>query len=92
MNGNSQNDVLTYGVSFARAVREGVEIVGEINGRLDPREGDPPPGTESHGAFRVGGRITRGTVRLDGGIIIGMTSRDASFGVTAGLTWVFRGK
>jgi Putative MetA-pathway of phenol degradation len=91
-NGNSQNDVLTYGVSFARAVQEGVEIVGEINGRLDTREGDPPPGTESRGAFRVGGRITRGTVRLDGGIIIGMTSRDASFGVTAGLTWVFRGK
>jgi hypothetical protein len=90
--GTSQNEGLTYGVSFARAVREGVEIVGEINGRLDMREGDPPPGTESHGAFRVGGRITRGTVRLDGGIIIGMTSRDASFGVTAGLTWVFRGK
>jgi hypothetical protein len=91
-NGNSQNDVFTYGISFARAVREGVEVVGEINGRLDTREGEPPPGTENRGAFRVGGRITRGTVRLDGGIILGMTSRDASFGLTAGLTWVFRGK
>jgi hypothetical protein len=91
-NGNSQNDVFTYGISFARAVREGIEVVGEINGRLDTRQGDPPPGTESRGAFRVGGRITRGTVRLDGGIILGLTSRDASFGLTAGLTWVFRGK
>ncbi len=42
MNGNSQNDVLTYGVSFARAVREGVEIVGEINGRLDHAGRGPP--------------------------------------------------
>jgi hypothetical protein len=91
-NGNSQNDVLTYGVSFARAVREGVEVVGEINGRLDTRKGDPPVGTESRGAFRVGGRITRGTVRFDGGVILGLTSRDPSIGLTAGLTWVFRGR
>ena len=91
-NGNSQNDVFTYGVSFARAVQEGVEIVGELNGRIDTREGDPPPGTESRGNFRVGGRVTQGTVRLDGAIILGLTSRDTSFGLTAGLTWVFRGK
>jgi Putative MetA-pathway of phenol degradation len=90
--GNSQNDVFTYGVSFARAVREGVEIVGEINGRVDTREGEPPPGTETRGGFRLGGRVTRGAVRLDGGIILGLTSRDTSFGLTAGLTWVFRGK
>ena len=91
-NGNSQNDVFTYGVSFARAVQEGVEIVGELNGRIDTREGDPPPGTESRGNFRVGVRVTRGAVRLDGAIILGLTSRDTSFGLTAGLTWVFRGE
>jgi len=91
-NGNSQNDVFTYGVSFARAVQEGVEIVGELNGRIDTREGDPPPGTESRGAFRLGGRVTRGSVRLDGAIILGLTSPDTSFGFTAGLTWVFRAK
>jgi hypothetical protein len=91
-NGNSQNDVFLYGVSFARAVREGIEVVGEINGRLDTRNGDPPVGTESRGAFRVGGRITRGTVRVDGAVILGLTSLDPSFGLGAGLTWVFRGK
>ena len=32
--GDRQNDVLTYGLSIARAVRAGLEIVGEINGRL----------------------------------------------------------
>lgn len=89
--GDRQNDVFTYGFSLARAVHEGVEIVGEINGRADTREGDPPPGTESRANMRVGGRFTRGTVRIDGGLIVGMTSRDASVGFTAGLTWVFRG-
>lgn len=89
--GDRQNDVLTYGVSVARAVRQGLEVVGEINGRLDTREGEPPPGTDSRGAMRIGGRFTKGTVRVDGGIIIGMTSRDPGFGFTAGATWVFRG-
>jgi len=89
--GDRQNDVLTYGVSVARAVRQGLEVVGEINGRLDTREGEAPIGTESRGAMRIGGRFTRSTVRLDAGLIVGMTSRDPSVGVTAGLTWVFRG-
>lgn len=89
--GDRQNDVLTYGLSVARAVRQGLEVVGEINGRLDTRQGEPPPGTDSRGAMRVGGRFTRGTVRVDGGIIIGMTSRDPGFGFTVGATWVFRG-
>jgi hypothetical protein len=89
--GDRQNDVLTYGLSVARAVQQGLEVVGEINGRLDTRDGDPPVGLESRGALRLGGRFTRSTVRLDGGLIIGMTSHDPSFGFTAGLTWVFKG-
>jgi opacity protein-like surface antigen len=89
--GDRQNDVLTYGASVARAVRQGLEVVGEINGRLDTREGEPPIGTESRGAIRVGGRFTRATVRVDAGLIVGTTSRDPSVGFTAGLTWVFKG-
>jgi hypothetical protein len=89
--GDRQNDVLLYGFSLARAVRQGVEVVGEINGRLDTREGEPPPGTESRGAMRLGARVTRGPARFDGGVIIGMTSNDPSIGFTAGFTWVFRG-
>ena len=89
--GDSQNDVLTYGLSVARAVRQGLEVVGEINGRLDTRDGDPPVGLESRGAMRLGARFTRSTVRIDGGLIVGMTSHDPSFGFTAGFTWVFKG-
>ncbi|MEP6919194.1 MAG: hypothetical protein ABJC89_26365 [Acidobacteriota bacterium] len=89
--GDRQNDVLTYGFSVARAVRQGLEVVGEINGRADTRAGDPPAGTESRAAVRLGGRFTRSTVRVDAGIILGITSADPSIGVTAGLTWVFKG-
>ena len=90
--GDRQGDVLTYGFSVARAVRQGVEIVGEINGRLQTQEDETaPPGSDTRAAMRVGGRFTHRTVRFDGGIIVGMTSRDPSFGFTAGVTWVFRG-
>lgn len=89
--GDNQNDVLLYGVSVARAVLEGVEVVGELNGRASTRTGEAPVGTESRAMMRLGGRITRGTVRLDAGILLGVTSRDPGFGFTAGATYVFKG-
>ena len=89
--GDNQNDVLDYGVSVARAIREGLEVVGELNGRANTRGGTPPVGTESRAMLRLGGRLTRGTVRLDAGVLVGVTSRDPGFGFTAGATWVFKG-
>ena len=89
--GDNQNDVLDYGVSVARAIREGLEVVGEVNGRASTRGGTAPAGTESRGTLRLGGRLTRGTVRLDAGLLFGITSRDPGFGFTAGATWVFKG-
>ena len=89
--GDNQNDVLDYGISVARAIRQGVEVVGELNGRANTRGSAPPVGTESRATMRVGGRITRGTVRLDAAVLLGTTSRDPGFGFTAGATWVFKG-
>jgi hypothetical protein len=89
--GDNQNDVLDYGLSVARAIKQGVEIVGEINGRASTRGGTPPVGTEGRGVLRLGARATRGAVRIDAGILFGMTSRDPSFGFTAGATYVFKG-
>jgi hypothetical protein len=90
--GDRQNDVVTYGLSIARAVREGLEVVGEINGRWSTREeANTPVGTDSRGAMRVGGRFTARTVRVDAGVIVGVTSDDPGIGFTAGFTWVFRG-
>jgi hypothetical protein len=87
-----QGDAILYGFSLARAVRQGVEIVGEINGRYatESRE-NRPHGTDSRAAMRLGARFTEGTVRVDGGIIVGLTERDPSFGFGAGVTWVFKG-
>ena len=88
--GDRQNDVLTYGLSFARAFAEGAEIVGEVNGRTNTRRGAAPPGTDDSSYARFGARFTRGLVRLDAALVAGLGPRDAGFGVTTGLTWVFR--
>jgi len=88
--GDRQNDVLDYGASVARAVATGVEIVGEINGRLNTRSGEAPIGTESRSLMRVGTRFTRGPVRVDGALIVGITERDPTWGFTGGVTWVFK--
>ncbi len=80
--GDRQNDVLTYGLSFARALSQGFEFVGEINGRLNTRDERTPPGTETRSAIRAGVRFTHAAVRFDGGLIFGLTSRDPSFGFT----------
>lgn len=87
--GDNQNDVLTYGLSVARAFTDRAEFVGEINGRIDTAEGDPPPGTESRGLFRLGARYTIGAGRFDAALIVGLTSRDPDWGIAAGYTHVF---
>jgi hypothetical protein len=87
--GDRQNDMLIYGLSFARAITTGAEVVGEINGRLDTRSGEPPPGTETRGMARFGARYTLGSWRGDAALLIGLTSVDPSVGVTAGFTYVF---
>lgn len=88
--GDRQNDVILYGVSMARAIRQGVEFVAEMNGRANTRAGTAPVGTDSQAIMRAGARFTRGTVRLDGALLIGVTERDPSWGFSAGLTWVFK--
>jgi len=88
-NGNRQNDVLTYGLSFARALTQETEIVGELNGRISTRSGEPFPGTESRGLLKIGGRYTHASVRFDAGAYVGLTSIDPTIGFTAGVTYVF---
>jgi hypothetical protein len=87
--GDRQNDVITYGLSFARAVTQAAEVVGEVNGRADTRAGDPPPGTGSRSTVRFGGRYTIGTLRADAALVFGVTSSDPGVGVAAGFTYVF---
>jgi hypothetical protein len=86
-----QNDVIEYGMSVARAVGPGIELVGEMNGRLNLRSEEGIVGTETRAIARLGARATRGSVRFDGGLMLGITEYDPSWGFTTGLTWVFRG-
>lgn len=87
--GNRQNDVLTYGLSFARAMTDAAEVVGELNGRVSTRSGTAFPGTESRGILKLGGRYTRGLLRLDAGVFFGLTTVDPTIGATLGFTYVF---
>jgi len=87
--GDQQNDVLTYGLSFARALTRAAEVVGEVNGHISTRSGTPPPGTESRGTARFGGRYTIRSWRADAALLFGTTSRDQSIGFAGGFTYVF---
>lgn len=88
-NGNRQNDVLTYGLSFARAITNAAEVVGEVNGRANTRSAGPLPGTESRSIIRMGLRYTTGGWRGDAAVLIGATSNDPDIGFAAGVTYAF---
>jgi hypothetical protein len=76
-------------MSFARAMTTRAELVGEVNGRANVRSAGAFPGTESRSTLRLGTRYTAGSARVDGGVLVGLTSDGPTIGVTAGLTYVF---
>jgi hypothetical protein len=86
----AQNPATTlgFGVSVARALTNEFEVVGELNGRLTPFETTVPIGLESRGVLRLAGRYTYAMLRLDFGVLAGITERDPSFGISAGATYV----
>lgn len=87
--GARQDDLAAFGLSIARAITHGAELVGEVNGRINTGRLAPRPGAENTGLMRFGGRYTRGPVRVDAAVVVGMTPRDPQIGFTTGFTWVF---
>lgn len=87
--GNRQNDVMTYGLSLARALTNESEVVGEVNGRISTRSGGAFPGTESRGLAAIGARYTKGPIRFDGKLFFGLQDVDPRIGFGVGLTYVF---
>ena len=87
--GNRQADVITYGVSLARALTQAAEVVGEVNGRFDSRDDEPDRPNTTRGAVRLGARYTVGGWRGDAALVVGLTGRDPGVGVAAGFTYVF---
>ena len=70
------------------AIREGLEVVGEVHGQFQWAWDFPPPGAESKATFRGGVRYTHGAGRVDGALLVGTTSRDPGIGFTVGYTHV----
>jgi hypothetical protein len=85
----AQDDLLIYSLSVARAISQRAEVVGEFVGRANFAN-IITPGAEDRGLLRFGARYTMQGVRLDTGILLGLTPRDPQIGVTAGFTWVFQ--
>jgi hypothetical protein len=79
---------LGFGLSVARAITNEFEAVGEINGHLQPFGDTTPAGLESRGVLRFALRYTHQLLRFDLGVLVGVTSRDPAFGVSAGATYV----
>ncbi len=89
--GTIQDDGFVGGVSIARAVTRGLEVVGEVAGQKVLFADAAPVGAEPLGEVRAAVRYTRGRARIDGGILIGFTRRSPDFGVMAGVTIVGQG-
>lgn len=87
LEGHRRHLVVDYGGSLARAVRSGVELVGELAGRVAP---DEPGAPRESTMVRVGGRITHGPARVDAGVALGLNDADPTWSFTLGATWVLR--
>jgi len=83
----SQNDVVLYGLAGIFRVTDSVNIVSEINGRLNTRKSDVPLGTESVGQFRLGTQITSGPLRFDAAGLLGITRYSPKSGFLVGVTY-----
>ena len=84
----AQDDLLVYSLSVARAISPAAEVVGEFAGRANFSQA-VTPGAEDRGLLRFGMRYTWSGVRIDGGLLLGLTPRDPEIGFTGGFTWVF---
>jgi len=84
----AQDDLLLYSLSVARAISPAAEIVGEVVGRANFAN-IITPGAEDRGLLRFGARYTVNGVRLDAGLLLGLSPRDPEIGFTGGFTWVF---
>ena len=84
----AQDDLLFYNLSVARAISSAAEVVGEFVGRANFAN-TTTVGAEDRGLLRFGARYTYAGVRVDGGVLLGLSPRDPEIGFTAGFTWVF---
>ena len=84
----TQNDVLLYGLAGIFPVNNRINVVSEVNGRVNTRSGMVPIGTESISQFRIGTQIKASGLKFDAAAIFGLTRNSPRTGVTFGVTYV----
>jgi hypothetical protein len=83
----TQNDVFLYGLAGIYCLTNNVNVVGEVNGRMNTRGGTAPLGTESIGQFRIGTQIKASGLRFDTAAAIGLTKFSPHSGIIFGVTY-----
>ena len=83
----SQNDVFLYGLAGIFRVSDNVNIVSEVNGRVNTR-GVAPLGTESLGQFRLGAQVRASGLRFDAAGAFGLTKYSPRTGFIFGVTYL----
>lgn len=89
LQGDRQNDLLTAGAALVHRASPRLDLVAEVVGRFDAK-GEPLPGTEDLGQARLGLRWRAARLRLDAGLLAGLTRYDPDWGATLGLTYAFQ--
>ena len=84
----TQNDLMLYGLAGIFRATDHVNIVSEVNGRLNTRTGNAPIGTESIGQFRIGAQIKASGLRFDTAAAFGLTKFSPRTGITFGVTYI----
>ena len=83
-----QYDPMIYGLSLARALAPGFDVVAEVEGRWQAYDETPQPAAENRAAVRAGLRFTHGAWRVDAGLSTGFGDIEPRVGFTTGVTWV----
>jgi len=83
----TQNDVLLYGLAGIYRLTDRVNLLSEVNGRVNTRGGTAPLGTESIGQFRIGTQIRASGLRFDTAAAFGLTKFSPRTGVIFGVTY-----
>lgn len=83
----TQNDVFIYGLAGIYRLSDHVNMVSEVNGRVNTRSGAAPLGTESIGQFRVGAQIKASGLRFDTAAAFGLTQFSPRTGLIFGVTY-----
>ncbi|HMV99814.1 MAG TPA: transporter [Acidobacteriota bacterium] len=88
LDARAQQDVLLYGVAGILKVNERLNLLGEVNGRYNPRRAKP--GLESQSQARFGMQLKAGGFQWDVAAIKGLTDFSPQSGVSLGVTYDFK--